>query len=337
MNHSDDANGRRERARPPPPPGGWGRLGAAGAFHGAVGRHIDPAAPVGYYIDFTAKAPLARWPPDWFDPSARRLWVVLLQWALGCYERYVDGQGDEWLDAALAASDYLLEAQEQAGPHAGGWVHRLSYKHTYPVVAPWLSGMAQGEGASLLVRAHRASGETRYAEAALRALLPVRRSVLEGGVAASLGGGSFPQEYPTDPPSHVLNGGIFGLWGCHDVGVGLGDAEAMELWKQGIAGLAASLDRFDTGYWSRYDLYPDHPAINVAHGGYHRLHASQLWATSLLDADPRFAEVATRFDRYGRSRVNAGRALAAKVIFRLAVPRNQQVARWLPWARCFER
>ena len=44
----------------------------------------------------------------------------------------------------------------------------------------------------------------------------------EGGVQARLGDGPWPEEYPTDPPSYVLNGGIFALWGLYDVGEGAG-------------------------------------------------------------------------------------------------------------------
>ena len=55
----------------------------------------------------------------------------------------------------------------------------------------------------------------------------------EGGVQARLGGGPWPEEYPTDPPSYVLNGGIFALWGMYDVGAGLGDEDAARDFEQG--------------------------------------------------------------------------------------------------------
>ena len=138
--------------------------------------------------------------------------------------------------------------------------------------------MAQGEGASLLVRIGDLTGEERYAEARAAALwsrcgCPSPRE----GCAAELDGGFLPEEYPTNPPSHVLNGAIFALWGCRDVAIALDDSDAAALYEEGIDTLAANLHRFDTGYWSLYDLFP-HPIRNVASGAYHLLHINQLRA-----------------------------------------------------------
>ena len=71
------------------------------------------------------------------------------------------------------------------------------------------------------------------------------------------------EEYPTEPPSFVLNGAIFAAWGVRDVAVGLADAEARGLFAAVVETLAGAVDRWDTGYWSLYDLYP-HRVRNVA-------------------------------------------------------------------------
>ena len=138
--------------------------------------------------------------------------------------------------------------------------------------------------------------------------------VAEGGVRAELGGGPFYEEYPTTPSSYVLNGGIFALWGCHDVAVALDDALATRLWRDGLDVLAAEIDRWDTGYWSRYDLYP-HPVANVASSSYHVLHLSQLRMTIRLEPRPELERAAERFEAYLASRVAQARALRAKGAF----------------------
>ncbi|HUT77848.1 MAG TPA: D-glucuronyl C5-epimerase family protein, partial [Polyangia bacterium] len=253
-------------------------------------------------------------------------------WGLGCHERFLAGDGESWLEAARWVAGELRELQQRGGPQEGGWVHDFPYKHTYSLSPPWLSGMAQGEGASLLVRIYRAYGDDSYAEAAVSALAPMEKSVTGGGVAAVLGSGRLPEEYPTDPPSHVLNGAIFALWGCYDVAVGLGDPGAAQLSQEGIAALAGALGRYDTGWWSRYDLFP-HPVLNVASPVYHRLHINQLRSMSLIDPDPRFRATAERFERYAEMRRNLARAYSLKVLFRLAVPRNRWLAYRLPWMR----
>jgi hypothetical protein len=141
-------------------------------------------------------------------------------------------------------------------------------------------------------------------------------------VQALLDGGAWPEEDPTAPPSYVLNGGIFALWGLYDVGAGLGDADAARAFEEGAGLLAANLHRWDTGYWSRYDLFP-HPVLNVASSFYHALHISQLEAMNVIAPRPEFADTARRFQGYAGSRVCRNRAFARKALFRLAVPRNE--------------
>ena len=101
--------------------------------------------------------------------------------------------------------------------------------HTFRLDPPWLSAMAQGEGASLLTRLHLETGEERYAEAALLALKTMELAVPAGGTLAEFEGQPFLEEYPTEIPSCVLNGAIFAIWGLDDVGRGLNDAAAMEV------------------------------------------------------------------------------------------------------------
>ena len=303
----------------------------ADTFSLPVGEHIDPATVHGYYIDFRSKARSHTWPRGWV-PGGPQLYVTIAQWGLGCYERYLSGEGAAWLDAAVGASDYLVRQQERDASRDGQWLHPNPYPHTYRIPAPWPSGMAQGEGASLLVRVWRETGDERYPEAAVRALASMRVPVERGGVAAELEGGFFPQEYPSRPPSFVLNGGIFALWGCYDVATALDDRDARDLFEEGSGTLATNLGRYDVGYWSRYDLFP-HPVANVASFAYHLLHINQLRAMSRIARHPQLAETAARFERYRLSRSATAHALSSKLLFRLLVPRNRLVAHRLPWAR----
>jgi hypothetical protein len=329
MPQADDGSPRRDR---PVPPGEKGGFGNAGSFIAPRGSRIDPGRPVGYYIDLRSKADSPVVPPPWWERTPHFPRVVVTQWALGCWEHHLENNGrGGWIEAARWAADRLLEEQEPEGPCVGGWTHDYSFRHTYRIDPPWLSGMAQGQGASLLVRVHGETGEKRYADAARAALVPMRLPVADGGVAGSYAGGWIPEEYPTDPPSHVLNGAIFGIWGAYDVAIGLDDEAAAGLAREGIETLAASLDSFDTGAWSRYDLFP-HPIPNIASPMYHRLHISQLRAMALISPDPRFTATADRFECYAGSRVDLARAYAHKVAFRLLVPRNRWLAHRLPWS-----
>lgn len=309
-------------------------FGSERSFDPDVGRHLGEGESVsGYYIDFGLKAESPEWPPYWLETPERQLHVASVQWALGAYERYLGGEGEAWLDGARRAADHLIAIQHSGGSQDGGWQQLMPMPHTYEIPPPWLSAIAQGEGASLLARLHLETGDERYAEAAIRALAPMRVPVAEGGMLTHIDGTApFVEEYPTDRPSCVLNGAIFALWGFYDVAKVFGDSDAGRDFETLCDSLASNLWRFDTGYWSRYDLYP-HPLVNVASPAYHLLHIKQLRLLHQLSPKPEFEAAAATFDAYRSSQWDRREALGRKVAFRALVPRNAVLAHRLPWNR----
>jgi heparosan-N-sulfate-glucuronate 5-epimerase len=299
-----------------------GFFSSARSFALPAGSQFGPDGVRGYYIDLRVKAEAPEWPHPSLGRLEDRLWVRVHQWGLGAYERYLAGEGEQWLRNALDVGEYALSEQLEGGDRDGLWLNRLPYTKTFQLPAGWPSAMAQGEGASLLARLHLETGEERFADAARRAVRAMSLPSAEGGVQALLDGRPWPEEYPTDPPSFVLNGGIFALWGYYDAAVALRDADARRAFDEGADTLAGALHRWDTGYWSRYDLFP-HPVPNVASSFYHALHTSQLEAMHVIAPRPQFEQTAARFAGYAGSRLSRNRAFARKVMFRLAVPRNE--------------
>jgi heparosan-N-sulfate-glucuronate 5-epimerase len=291
------------------------------SFDQPLGAHIDAQGLNGYYLDMRVKATSPRWPSEDLPPLDRALHQVVAQWGLGAYEHFLESGREEWLEGARAACGFLLDEQTDSGPLAGGWPHQFPFWHTFDLEPGWLSGMAQGEGASLLVRVHAQTGEERLAEAARAALGPLTVPSSQGGVGVEMEGGPFFEEYPTAPPSMVLNGGIFAIWGVRDVAVALEDGDARLLLDAALDGLAAGIGRWDLGYWSRYDLFP-HRRVNVASEAYHELHIDQLAATNRIAPRPALLETEARWRRYRGSALKRARAFAAKAAFRLAVPRQ---------------
>jgi heparosan-N-sulfate-glucuronate 5-epimerase len=305
---------------------------SAKTFALPVGSYISRSAPRGYFIDLRVKAETPVWPPAWFPDRSAQVFVVVAQWGLGAYERYVAGEGVQWLEGARACAEYLVAEQEATGSLSGAWTYRHPCPHTYRLNAPWVCAMAQGEGASLLARMAVETKQQRFFDAAQRAIRAMRIPIERGGPQGTLDGLPFPQEYPTTPPAHVLNGGIFALWGYWDVAAAGTDAEARGWFEEGLDCLARNIHRWDTGYWSRYDLYP-HPVANVASSFYHTLHIAQLDAILRVVHRAELELARERFVTYRESQVNAYRAFGAKALFRIIVPRNSVLARRLPWTR----
>ncbi|MBA3263647.1 MAG: hypothetical protein H0T69_14480 [Thermoleophilaceae bacterium] len=290
------------------------------SFNQPLGPRISPDGVRGYYIDMRVKAKSPSWPSSDIPPLEDALQVVVAQWGLGAFEHWLETGREEWLGAARAACDHFVGIQRTSGRLVGGWTHEWAFPHSFHLDPPWVSGMAQGEAASLLVRVHSETGEDALAEAALKGMRPLSVPSADGGVLVELEGGPFFEEYPTSPRSMVLNGGIFALWGVRDVAVALGDADAGRLFEAGVDALAAGIGHWDLGYWSRYDLYP-HRRVNIASNAYHELHVDQLAAMNAVSPRPELVEAEGRFRRYYERRLNRARGFAGKVAFRLAVPR----------------
>lgn len=244
--------------------------------------------------------------------------VTIAQMGLGAWQGAAEDE--DLLRCVDMVASWLARALEPDGAVR----YRFPLRGTYEVAAPWVSAMAQGEIASLLVRAGATLGRPELLDAAVDAVRPL----LEGrdGLVVETSEGPVLQEYPTAPPSHVLNGWIFALWGLYDVScapAGHGAAEA--LFDQSVAALASRLSLYElSGGWTRYDLFP-HPIPNVASPFYHALHAAQLRALARLVDDRRFEAAAARWEAAASSlRVRTG-AVLGKVAFRLVRPRRRSL------------
>lgn len=152
------------------------------------------------------------------------------------------------------------------------------------------SAMGQGHAISVLMRAYQHSGgDLRYLQSAVAALRPFRIPSYQGGVLATfLGKYGWYEEYPTHPPSFVLNGFIYSLLGLYDlmtIGPAAHGREAALLFQQGMSALKGMLPLYDTGSGTSYDLrhFTLGVAPNIARWDYHATHVNQLLLLSTLD------------------------------------------------------
>ncbi|MEA2431500.1 MAG: hypothetical protein QOI19_1973 [Thermoleophilaceae bacterium] len=280
-----------------------------------IGPEFDDRSVRGYYIDFRAKTTA----PTAADPSALPA-IQLIQLALGWWER--DVAGDQGARERFLA---LCQAIEQRGePSADGlrWPMRVEVPK-YGLAPGWSSALAQGQAASVFVRAHLATGEDRYAALARRAVGPFLAGE-EADLVAHTAAGPILEEAPSRPPSHVLNGWMSALWGLWDVQLGLEDERARAAFVTGVDCLREMLPAYDTGWWTLYGLYP-HALADLAKPIYHRFHVTQLEVYYRLTGEPGFKETAARWAAYDRL-PNRLLALGQKGAFSLLDGRRRR--RW---------
>ena len=264
--------------------------------HLPLGQRTEAGAVRGYPVDYSAKtespgagAPGALLPAD------------LAQLALGWWERHLCGDAAA-LDRFLRACELLAERAEEEG---GAVVWRYDVPlPKYGLAGGWSSALAQGQAASAFARAHVATGEDRWAELAAAATVPLVGA--DSPLVAHTPEGPVLQEVPSDPASHILNGWVAGLWGLHDAG-------ATAAFDEGLACLRLRLDRYDTGWWTLYSLYPHH-LRDLAKPIYHRFHVTQMRGMHRLTGDARFGATADRWARYD-SPGRRALALAQKGLF----------------------
>jgi hypothetical protein len=142
--------------------------------------------------------------------------------------------------------------------------------------------------------------------------------VEEGGVRyVDPQGNLFLEEAPSQPPSCILDGFIFSLFGVYDFWLASGEAAMQQMWEAGLSTLENVLPRYDLGFWSRGDLFRERPKM-VASRFYHRLHVFQLQALHAMTGREIFRQYAQRWKGYEERWACRTAALACKALFKLS-------------------
>ncbi|KAK9889830.1 hypothetical protein WA026_007197 [Henosepilachna vigintioctopunctata] len=202
------------------------------------------------------------------------------------------------------AAEWFVRYQDDNG----GWpipVRRHLANGFSDLQPGWYSSMGQGHALSVLARAYYHSGrDTRYLKAAIAGLKPFTVPSSKGGVLTTfMNKYSWYEEYPTSPPSFVLNGFIYSLLGLYDLMkiAPSGQADlAEELFNDGVYSLKNMITLFDMGSVTSYDLrhFTLSIAPNLARWDYHATHINQLLLLGKIMEEPLFTQTAERWRGY---------------------------------------
>lgn len=227
--------------------------------------------------------------------------VTTAQYGLWAYGMYLyDETQTKHLDVAKHVGDWLISKQKTDG----------TWRYDFPLAfngvtlkTNWASAMAQGQVMSLLERLYRTTNDVRYKNAAIRALRPMKRSVKNGGLMQCFFGNCklpWLEEYPTTPPSYVLNGFMYTLIGLYDLDSIAPNSGARQLYEAGRRTVHAALPRYDVKGISAYDLtqvtVKDQKPY-IAHQVYQTVHVNLLRALDTIEPDARFRFYANRWER----------------------------------------
>jgi heparosan-N-sulfate-glucuronate 5-epimerase len=243
--------------------------------------------------------------------------IAIAQYGLAHYNAFCRTRNPASWDKVLHVAEWLT-AHLENNPHGVAlWNHHFDWEYRETLRAPWYSALAQGQGISLLVRAHQFANDGKYADAAERAFAAFLRSMEEGGVTfTDEKGDLWLEEYLVDPPTHILNGMIWAAWGLRDYFLVSGHPRAKELFDRAVGTLLTNLEKYDLGFWSLYEQSGTRLPM-VASPFYHQLHIVQLLVMERLTGEAEFGRVAGRWEGYRQSRLRRWRALGYKAAFKV--------------------
>jgi heparosan-N-sulfate-glucuronate 5-epimerase len=255
--------------------------------------HRGPVDDLGIPLHFLSRHPRGAGPI--YHP------VVIMQYALGNFDLALKGDAVAQ-DAFIRCAHWVQDnAVEERGGRFLVWPYSYPLR-TPPVRPPWISGMAQGEALSVLVREFLRTGSGQTADVAQRAAKSFLYTVSDGGVITPTGNNSvFVEEYACLPSIHVLNGCLTGLFGLFEYLQVFPDSRLETIFEAGLHGAEKWLPDFDMGFWSRYSLGV---RWHIATVHYHNLHIKQLRYFGRTFGRPAFSDRADRWEAYTRRAVN---------------------------------
>lgn len=273
-----------------------------------LGRHFQTDTVAGYYNDLREKVSKGEdhdqvVVPKITLPDGEKVYfpIAVFQYGLGAYDLFIETGHDLYMEKFRAMVEWALDNQESDGSWSN--FYYIYPKHPF-------SSMAQGEGASLLVRAYVCFGDCKYIEAARKALSFMLKPLDEGGTAKYEGDELYLMEYTHKPV--VLNGWIFSIFGLYDYLLAVEDHVIKEAYDKTLSTLSTRLEDFDNGYWSTYDS-----TEMLTSPFYHHLHISQMEAIYALTGEQVYEQRGNLWKEYAGRRWNRGKAFVLKAYQKL--------------------
>jgi hypothetical protein len=290
-----------------------------------VSENIKPYELGPYYQTFWDKAQY-KGPQDpkgvilfdyYFDIGRQYNPLAIAQYGLGNYNLYLKTKDQKYLDIAKTQGEWLIANLEENGSGIPVWKHKFRWHYKKYLAPGWYSAHSQGTGISLLARLYKETKDERYKKCAEKAFISMNLPFKDGGVKyVDHKGDVWLEEYLITPPTHILNGYLWALWGVWDYWLLSESEDAKNLFKDCVKTLSANLHRYDAGFWSLYDLSEQRLKM-IASPFYHRLHIVQLRATYLITQEHAFDAFSKKFRGYLRNPLFRFFAFVYKAIFKL--------------------
>jgi heparosan-N-sulfate-glucuronate 5-epimerase len=210
--------------------------------------------------------------------------VNICQYAFMIHANYLEKKNLSDL-AVLKACLAKLECLKFEDENIVKWI-KTERNERYGINPPWTSAMDCGQAISFYLRMYQLIGDTSFLHTAMKIYNFLKVDVKDGGVRRiDEKGNLWFEEYPSTPPSYVLNGFIYTIFGLYDLFRVSNDIQVKKDIDACILTLNSNLHNFDSGYWSNYDLLKKEL---VRYYYQKNVHVPQLQALYLLTQESKF-------------------------------------------------
>ena len=243
--------------------------------------------------------------------------IAIAQWGLGNFNKWILQKDLDSKNKFIKCADWLVENVVKNDFGIFVWMHNFDFEYRDTLKKPWYSGLAQGQAISVLVRAHKLTKDDKYKRVAKLAIKSFETSIYEGGVVyVDKSSFKWIEEYIVEPPTHILNGFIWSVWGVYDFAIYFKEKKYFDLFKEFKKTLSEKLNTFDTGYWSKYEHSGTFISM-IASSFYHKLHIVQLKILYNLTKDEVFNFYSNKWLKYQGNYLFRKIALIQKVFFKV--------------------
>jgi len=243
--------------------------------------------------------------------------IAISQYGLGNYNLFLNNGDESNFKKFHSVAKWLVTNLELNTKGIPVWHHNFDYEYKQKLKAPWYSGLAQGLGLSVLLRAYLETKENMFLDSYNKAWISFTKQINDGGIIyIDKNKDPWIEEYIVSPPTHILNGFIWALWGVYDAWKMDNNNEAKILFNKCIKTLKLNISSYDNNYWSFYErsntLVP-----MLASPFYHKLHIVQLKILGKISNEDYFSKTAIKWESYSKSFYKKNRALIGKALFKV--------------------
>jgi len=226
--------------------------------------------------------------------------TFIARYGLGNLEMYIETFDNKYKNSFFNQCNWLSKNLVIKDDFAV-WEHKYKLSYYNFDKTPWVHGLGQGLGMTVLLKAYQLTNKKSYFDLSKKILNSFQVNIKDGGVNYfDENDDIWYEEYAILPPPHILNGFITILFGIREFYNVSKSNNSFILWKNGLKTLTKNLDKYDLGYWSFYNLLQKYPATIK----YHKIHIKQLKILYEITNDEKFKTYSNKWEKNLNHKIN---------------------------------